>query len=100
MKRLSDKEIVNELSLLNDWVLNDNQITKVYKLNSFMEVMSFANLVSDRSEKLDHHPKIIIDYDTIVFELTTHSEGGITSLDIQLANFIHETYNELFITEL
>ncbi|GIS25516.1 MAG: hypothetical protein CM15mP126_7590 [Gammaproteobacteria bacterium] len=66
----------------------------------FMEVMSFANLVSDRSEKADHHPKIIIDYDTIVFELTTHSEGGITSLDIQLANFIHETYNELFITEL
>ena len=35
-----------------------------------MEVMSFANLVSDRSEKIDHHPKIIIDYDTIVFELT------------------------------
>ena len=31
-----------------------------------MEVMSFANLVSDRSEKIDHHPKIIIDYDTIV----------------------------------
>ena len=63
-----------------------------------MEVMSFANLVSDRSEKIDHHPKIIIDYDTIVFELTTHSAEGITSLDIRLANFIHETYNELFIT--
>ena len=96
MKRLSDKEIVNELSLLNDWVLNDNQITKVYKLDSFMEVMSLANLVSDKSEQIDHHPKMIIDFNQIEFLITTHSEGGITNLDLLLASFIEETYNELF----
>jgi 4a-hydroxytetrahydrobiopterin dehydratase len=96
LKRLSDKEIINELSLLNDWVLNDNQITKVYKLDSFMEVMSLANLVSDKSEQIDHHPKMIIDFNQIEFLITTHSEGGITSLDFLLASFIEETYNELF----
>ena len=96
MKRLSDKEIINELSLLNDWVLNDNQITKVYKLNSFMEVISLANLVSDKSEQIDHHPKMIIDFNQIEFLITTHSEGGVTNLDILLASFIEETYNELF----
>ena len=96
MKRLSDKEIINELSLINDWVLNDNQITKVYKLDSFMEVMSLANLVSDKSEQIDHHPKMIIDFNQIEFLITTHSEGGITSLDFLLASFIEETYNELF----
>ena len=96
MKRLSDKEIVNELSLLNDWVLNDNQITKVYKLGSFMEVMSLANLVSDKSEQIDHHPKMIIDFNQIEFLITTHSEGGITNLDLLLASFIEETYSELF----
>ena len=100
MKKLSQKEIESHLSLLNGWEETNNTLIVTYKLSSFMEVMSFANLVSDRSEKIDHHPKIIIDYNTIVFELTTHSEGGITSLDIQLANFIHETYNELFITKL
>lgn len=84
------------MSLLNDWVLNDNQITKVYKLNSFMEVMSLANLVSDKSEQIDHHPKMIIDFNKIEFLITTHSEGGITSLDFLLASFIEETYNELF----
>ena len=31
-----------------------------------MDAISFANLVSDKSEHLNHHPKIIIDYDTIV----------------------------------
>ena len=96
MKRLSDKEIINELSLLNDWVLNDNQITKVYKLDSFMEVMSLANLVSDKSEQIDHHPKMIIDFNQIEFLITTHSEGGITNLDFLLATFIEETYSELF----
>ena len=96
MKRLSNKEILNELSLLNDWVLNDSQITKVYKLNSFMEVMSLANLVSDKSEQIDHHPKMIIDFNQIEFLITTHSEGGITNLDFILASFIEETYNELF----
>ena len=96
MKRLSDKEIINELSLLNNWLLSDNQITKVYKLNSFMEVMSLANLVSDKSEQIDHHPKMIIDFNQIEFLITTHSEGGITNLDFMLASFIEETYNELF----
>ena len=96
MKRLSDKEIINELSLLNNWLLSDNQITKVYKLDSFMEVMSLANLVSDKSEQIDHHPKMIIDFNQIEFIITTHSEGGIANLDLLLASFIEETYNELF----
>ena len=96
MKRLSDKEIINELSPLNNWLLSDNQITKVYKLDSFMEVMSLANLVSDKSEQIDHHPKMIIESNQIEFLITTHSEGGITNLDFLLASFIEETYNELF----
>lgn len=96
MKRLSDKEIINELSLLNNWLLSDKQITKVYKLDSFMEVMSLANLVSDKSEQIDHHPKMIIESNQIEFLITTHSEGGITNLDFLLASFIEETYNELF----
>ena len=98
MKKLSPKDIESHLLSLEGWKESDNILSITYKLNSFMEVMSFANLVSDRSEKIDHHPKIIIDYDTIVFELTTHSVDGLTSLDIRLANFIHETYNEIFIT--
>ena len=98
MKKLSPKDIESHLLSLEGWKESDNILSITYKLSSFMEVMSFANLVSDRSEKIDHHPKIIIDYDTIVFELTTHSVEGLTLLDIKLANFIHETFNEIFTT--
>ena len=98
MKKLTPKDIESHLLSLEGWKESDNILSITYKLSSFMEVMSFANLVSDRSEKIDHHPKIIIDYDTIVFELTTHSVEGLTLLDIRLAKFIHETFNEIFTT--
>ena len=45
---------------------------------------------------LDH---IIIDFNKIEFNLITHDIGGLSKLDIQLAKFINETYNELFISE-
>ena len=48
-------------------------------------------------QKIDHHPKIIIDYDCVEFRLSTHSIGGISELDFKLAEFIQETFNELFI---
>ena len=98
MNKLTPQQIQNELLKLNNWNLSNNLLSKVYKLSSFMDVMSFSNLVSDKSEQINHHPKMIIDYDTIEFQLSTHSVGGITVLDIELANFIEDTINELFQT--
>ena len=98
MDKLTTSQIEAELIKLNNWNFKDNLLSRVYKLSSFMDVMSFSNLVSDKSEQIDHHPKMIIDYNTIEFELSTHSVGGITVLDFELANFIEDTYYELFQT--
>lgn len=96
MDKLNKTQIQEELLKLDNWTFSNNLLFKAYKLSSFMDVMSFSNLVSDKSEQIDHHPKMIIDYNTIEFELSTHSLGGITELDFELANFIEETYDELF----
>jgi 4a-hydroxytetrahydrobiopterin dehydratase len=96
LDKLTTTQIEAKLIKLNNWNFKDNLLFRVYKLNSFMDVMSFSNLVSDKSEQIDHHPKMIIDYDTIEFKLSTHSVGGITVLDFELANFIEDTYDELF----
>jgi len=98
LDKLTTTQIESELIKLNNWNFKDNLLSRVYKLSSFMDVMSFSNLVSDKSEQIDHHPKMIIDYNTIKFELSTHSVGGITVLDFELANFIEDTYYELFQT--
>lgn len=97
MEKLTISEIETSLLTLDGWLVNNGELCNSYKLNSFMEVMSFANLVADKSEQIKHHPKIIIDYTNIEFRLVTHDIGGLSKLDIQLAKFIHETYNEIFI---
>ena len=99
MNKLSIKEIESSLETLDGWILEDNQLKTSYNLNSFMQVMSFDNLISDKSEQINHHPKIIIDYKKIEFNLITYDVDGISNLDFQLANFIHETYLELFTPE-
>ena len=96
MSKLKNEEIAHQLKDLNDWKYTDNSLTRSYQLKSFMDVMSFANLVSDKSEEIDHHPKMIIDYNNITFILTTHSEGGVTKLDFDLASFINNIYLELY----
>ena len=96
MKKLSSVDIKTRLVNLEKWNCDNGYISRLYKLNSFMDVMSLANLVSDKAEQIDHHPKIIIDYDCIEFRLSTHSIGGISELDFELAKFVQETFNELF----
>ncbi len=97
MEKLSTVDIETKLLKLEKWSWDNGCIFRMYKLNSFMEVMSLANLVSDKAEQIDHHPKIIIDYDCVEFRLSTHSIGGISELDFELAKFIQETFNELFV---
>ena len=96
MSKLKNDEIIHQLKDLDDWKYTDNSLTRSYQLDSFMDVMSFANLVSDKSEEINHHPKMIIDYNNITFILTTHSEGGVTKLDFDLASFINNIYYELY----
>ena len=96
MSKLKNEEIIHQLKDLVDWKYTDNSLTRSYQLDSFMDVMSFANLVSDKSEEINHHPKMIIDYNNITFILATHSEGGVTKLDFDLASFINNIYYELY----
>ena len=61
--------------------VNNGELCNSYKLKSFMDVMSFANLVADKAEQIKHHPKIIIDYSKILFALVTHDIEGLSYLD-------------------
>ena len=59
MEKLTNSEIETSLLTLDGWSVKNGELCNSYKLNSFMEVMSFANLVADKSEQIKHHPKII-----------------------------------------
>ena len=53
------------------------------------------SLVAIIAEKMDHHPEWSNVYNKVEINLVTHSEGGITQLDIDLANKIESQYLEM-----
>lgn len=90
MALLSENEINQGLSSLEGWEQDRNQIVKQFKFKNFVESMGFVTQVAILAERVDHHPDILIEYSKVTITLSTHSEGGITEKDINLAKEIQE----------
>lgn len=67
------------------WELKDNSIVKLYKFKDFLEAMRFVNRVAEQAEAADHHPDILIRWNKVTLTLSTHSAGGLTEKDFNLA---------------
>ncbi len=90
MALLSENEIAQRLSGLKDWTQEGNQIVKQYKFKNFVESMGFVTKVAILAESVDHHPDILIEYSKVTITLSTHSEGGLTEKDFNLASEIED----------
>lgn len=88
--KLSEDQIAKQIG---NWNIGQDKIEKVFTFKDFKSSMKFVNKVADLAEKMNHHPEIEINYDKVEIELTTHSAGGITEKDIELANKIERSYN-------
>lgn len=86
--KLDEKSISDELNKIDDWILTDSKkgISKNYSTKNFVEAVNAINKIKDLSEKADHHPDIhLTGYRNLTIELSTHSEGGLTNKDFDLA---------------
>jgi 4a-hydroxytetrahydrobiopterin dehydratase len=88
MPLLTDAEIEEGLKGLNGWERKGNEIVRVFKNKSFVDSVGFVNKVSILAEKADHHPDILIQYKNVTLTLSTHSKGGLTEKDFNLAREI------------
>ena len=89
MKKLTKEQIQANLDDLLGWTLTNNAIEKQFQLKDFIEALSFVNAVGLEAEKMDHHPDILIfGWNKVKITLSTHSEGGITENDFNLAKKI------------
>ena len=73
---------------LKNWALDGNSILKEIEFKDFKEAMQFVNKVSEIAENKGHHPDIFIFYNKVRLILTTHSSGGLTEKDFELAEEI------------
>ncbi|MGQ0647030.1 MAG: 4a-hydroxytetrahydrobiopterin dehydratase [Gemmatimonadaceae bacterium] len=85
---LSDIEIQRELGALPGWTRKGNALTKVFTFQTFPAGIEWLRRVADLAELRDHHPDLDIRYTKITVSLSTHSAGGITSKDFELARGI------------
>jgi 4a-hydroxytetrahydrobiopterin dehydratase len=88
MATLSDDEIRTALERLPGWEHVEDAITRQYRLDGFAGAITFVVRLSYAAEAADHHPDLDIRYDKVRVTLSTHSEGGVTAKDVDLATAI------------
>ena len=82
---LSNKQLNECLEDLDGWSIENEKLSKTFKFSSFIQAFGFMTQVAITSETMDHHPEWSNVYNRVEINLVTHSEGGITKLDIELA---------------
>ncbi|HYA69636.1 MAG TPA: 4a-hydroxytetrahydrobiopterin dehydratase [Acidimicrobiales bacterium] len=70
------------------WERQGDEIVKVHRGRDFASSIAYVDTVGALAEAMDHHPDIDIRWNVVTLRLSTHSVGGITALDIELARRI------------
>jgi 4a-hydroxytetrahydrobiopterin dehydratase len=73
-----------------DWKGSSQKLTRSIEFANFRTAVEFINLLAPRCEELDHHPDLALRWRSVEVELSTHSAGGVTDLDIALAGIVDE----------
>jgi 4a-hydroxytetrahydrobiopterin dehydratase len=88
---LSQTEIQGKLRSLTGWELTKNKaIQKKFAFANFKDALAFVNQVGELAEKADHHPDITINYNKVTLNVWTHTAGGLTTKDFDLATHIEK----------
>ncbi len=85
---LSDDQLNDVLPKLPDWIAQDAALVRTVEFSNYAQSIMVVNRVAEIAENDNHHPDIDIRYKSLTFRLSTHSKGGITALDVSLAEEI------------
>ena len=88
MATLDDAEIDRRLTDLEGWERAGDAIRKEFKREDFVGSVEFVRALVEPAEEMGHHPDLEISWDTVTVTVTTHSEGGLTTNDFDLAKRI------------
>ncbi|MEE6175811.1 4a-hydroxytetrahydrobiopterin dehydratase [Mycobacterium sp. 050134] len=88
MAVLSDEQVDAALPDLKGWERADGTLRRSIKFPTFLGGIEAVRRVAEHAERKDHHPDIDIRWRTVTFALVTHSEGGITQQDVDMARDI------------
>lgn len=89
--KLTDEQIKNELEAMPGWEYKEGSIEKKYKTGNFANTMALAAGIGALCQQYDHHPDFLtMNYSSVLVAFSTHTEGGITEKDINIAKEIEK----------
>ena len=90
MDRLSDQEIDERLAGLPGWSRSGEAITRDFDRGDFVGSVEFVRMLVEPAEEMNHHPDVAISWSTVTVTISTHSAGGLTAADFELAAKVDE----------
>jgi 4a-hydroxytetrahydrobiopterin dehydratase len=85
MGLLTDSEIATRLAELSGWQRAGDAIEKTFERGDFVGSVAFVDKLVEPAEAMNHHPDVEISWDKVTVSLSSHSEGGLTGSDFELA---------------
>jgi len=82
---MSDDEVKDRLSKMGGWEREGDALVHEFEFANFVGSVDFVNRITPIAEEMNHHPDLAISWNKVTVSLSTHSEGGITENDFQLA---------------
>ena len=90
MALLSDDDVKERLNELEGWRQRGEYIVKSFDRGDFVGSVKFVDSIVEPAEEMNHHPDIAISWSQVEVAISTHSEGGLTENDFELAKKVEE----------
>lgn len=84
MERLADDDVAAAADRLG-WERQDDKLVRTFVYENFARAMEFVNTLAQLAEAANHHPDIAIRWNTVELALWTHTAGGVTQADVDMA---------------
>lgn len=82
---LTDGEITERLAGLPGWSLEGRELCKEFRFPNYLAGIDFVNGLAQAAQAMNHHPDLFVGWRKVAVRLSTHSAGGVTLLDFELA---------------
>jgi 4a-hydroxytetrahydrobiopterin dehydratase len=92
--KISEQDIATKLKNLAGWSIDRGNLHRAFEFKDFSQAFGFMTQVALAAEAMGHHPDWSNAWNKVVIDLSTHSAGGLTSNDFELAGKIQKIFDQ------
>lgn len=93
-ERFSSDNLESALAGAPGWSQEGIELVKQFTFADYAHAVMFANAVAHVAEGMDHHPDLLLQWGKVTVRTHTHTAGGITPMDVELAERIEQLTQE------